>query len=54
MEVHSPTWRPSVTFSLDASGLWGCGVVGSFVSFVTLTVIVISYIQLIPHVSISI
>lgn len=27
MGVHNPTWRPSVTFSTDASGSWGCGAV---------------------------
>ena len=27
MDIHNPKWVPSVTFSSDASGSWGCGAV---------------------------
>ena len=27
MEVHAPSWNPTVEFSSDASGAWGCGAV---------------------------
>ena len=27
MEVHTPSWDPTVEFSSDASGSWGCGAV---------------------------
>ena len=25
MEIHTPSWQPSITFASDASGNWGCG-----------------------------
>ena len=25
MEIHTPAWKPSIIFSSDASGSWGCG-----------------------------